>query len=93
MLTLTAFHKSKLEKALDRADGMEIIETAAKGVYFVQSTSGNTYQVNVVKEAGQVHTSCSCPAGQHDLVCKHLASVLLVIKTEMQEKRAALAAA
>jgi hypothetical protein len=54
---------------------------------------GHSYHVRISRQHGQTFGSCTCPAGlrhgQHPLVCKHLAAVVIYLRAIQAMRRAA----
>jgi hypothetical protein len=83
MITLNAQDKTKLEAALARATGLEIITTDVDGVYFVRSGEA-MYMVVIAKQDGFAKADCNCEGGKRDLVCKHAALALQAHKEKLE---------
>ena len=84
MLTLTATDKTKLEKALVRAEEENLILSdliPLSGFYIVTNPAHNTqYQVYIQKNNGAVQATCQCQGHERGRVCKHLAICLKDLK-------------
>jgi hypothetical protein len=83
MITLNAQDKTKLEAALARANGLELITTDVDGVYFVRSGEA-MYMVVIAKQDGFAKADCNCEGGKRDLVCKHAALALQAHKEKLE---------
>lgn len=64
------------------------------GLYEVTNkTKGSQYHVRIERRDGMTFGSCTCPAGlrhgQHPLVCKHLAAVVIFLRGLRAMRRAA----
>jgi len=84
MLTLTATDKTKLEKALSRAEEENLILSdliPLSGFYIVSNPTHDTqYQVFIEKHGGAVQATCQCQGHQRGLVCKHIALAVKDLK-------------
>jgi hypothetical protein len=94
MLTLTTEHKEKLQAAHERGKGLEVVASQQPGVYYVRSGSdfNKLYQVTIWKEAGEVKTECSCPAGKYGDFCKHLGAAAKVYQDYLKAQQEPVAA-
>ena len=82
--------KTQLEKAVAKARKIKpIVRMIVFGKYSVKGSNGNSYTVNLRREANQKIVECECKGGMRGLVCYHSVSAIELHSTIAKHRQTA----
>jgi uncharacterized Zn finger protein len=80
MVTVENIQKAK-QRALDLGVAVWVLEPGRRYVAPSGSNAGTAYEI-VIQSSDANDLTCSCPAGTHRGICKHIGAVMVALDAE-----------